>query len=168
MTEVASKRALYLNVPDPGAADRLASEAFQFSSAATCPEPFNYNYDQYGRHAGFNSLRYGGNGAWASPCTNGTQQHVQERIRNENEVERLYIDFSMEPGFAYDTMGVGRDNIECRSGGFDCSGGFKSVPMPQDPPAHPGVKVPIYPMKSLSGYYNPLGYHYAFANQYSG
>jgi len=168
MTATISKRPLYLNVPDPAKGAKLASEAFNFARSCVCPEPFNYNYDQYGRHAGYNTLAYGGNGAWASPCTQGTPQHVQERIKVENSVSRPYIDFTMEPGFAYDTMGVGRDLQECRSGGFNCQGAWKTVPMPQSPPPSPMDKVPIQPMKTMSGYYDPSCMHYAYANRYTG
>jgi hypothetical protein len=168
MTAIASKKALFLNVPDPGKAEKLASEAFNYGRSYTCPETFDYNYDAYGRMADVNSLRFGGNGSWASPCTNGTFQDVQERIKVENEVERLYIDFSMEPGFAYDAGGVGRDLQECRNGGFSCEGAFKSTPMPRHPQPSPLNTVPVQPMKSLSGYYNPYGMHYMYANRYSG
>lgn len=162
-----SKRALFLNVPDPKRHENLASEAFHFATACNCPEPMNYNYDQYQRNAGSDSLRYGGNGSWASPCAQGTQQHVQNRLQVENEVERLYIDFSMEPGFAYDTMGQGRDMIEPRSGGYDGSGAWKSIPMPQHgPPCN--APVGYTPMKTLSGYADPSCLHYSYANQYSG
>jgi len=167
MTDTISKRALILNVPDPAKATKLASEAFMYGRACSCPETFNYNYDQYGRMSHSNALQYGGNGSWSATCTQGTPQHVQERILVENSVFRPYIDFTMSPGFAYDTMGIGRDLIEPRSGGYDNTGAFKSVPMSRQPPPSK-YPTPVYPMKTMSGHHDPSCLHYAYANRYTG
>lgn len=175
-----SKKVLFLNKPDVGSADKLYSEAMQFASPATCgfSDPNAYNFGQYGRNADFDSLRFGGNGAWASPCTNLTQQNLQRRIAVENE-QRQFIDFTTNPDeqYPYDTMGVGRAMIEQRSGGapqcttgsgwgqqYNMSNPNQNICLARAQAYHPPHK-----MKSLSvSPQDRLALHYAFMNKYNG
>lgn len=179
-----SKKSLFLNRPDVGRANNLASEAFQYATYATCgfSDPNAYNFGLYGRSAHIDSLPMGGNGAYASPCSNLGQQNLQRRIQIENNVERQFIDFSMTPGlqYPYDTMGKGRTMIEQRGGGspgcmYNSPGGWgQQYNMPAD--SMPGSESygapsppPLQFMESLN---KPpkdrLQLHYAFANRYSG
>lgn len=163
-----SKKALYQNTIDAGAAARPFSEAFMFASVGTCPETYNTNYDQYQRHAHIDSIALGNPGS-ASPCAQFTGQHLQRRLQVENSVERQFIDFSTEPRYAYDTSGAGKDLQECRSGGVDCSGAWKTNNMPrQNAGASCGQAPQGHFMKSLSvpgvsGSLAPM-----YSNQYTG
>lgn len=176
-----SKKSLFLNRPDVGRANNLASEALQYASGATCgfSDPAAYNFEWAGRNAATDSLRFGGNGAYAAPCTNLSQQNLQNRIMVENEVERQYIDFSMTPGlqYPYDTMGRGRTMIEQRGGGtpgcmYGSKGGWgqqynmNANGMPNacmnTPPPQDFMESLAIPPKQR------LQLHYAFANQYNG
>lgn len=184
MSASISKKSLFLNRPDVGRANNLASEAFQYASYATCgfSDPNSYNFGLYGRNADLNSLPMGGNGSYASPCANLSQQNVQRRLAVENDVERQYIDFSMTPGlnYPYDTLGKGRTMIEQRGGGspgcmYGTQGGWgQQMNMPTD--SSPGSNLygapPPPPVQFMESLAKPpkdrLQLHYAFANRYSG
>ncbi len=84
--------------------DRAWSARFNLQSPLMTIDPNTNVTDIYGRNAHPYSLNQSQpNGTWNSPYYN-----LPQFLIVENNVHRPWIDYSMNPGYQYDTLGVGR------------------------------------------------------------
>ena len=164
----ATKRALITGTIDDLQAPKLYSEAKQFKTACNCADP-NLQRDQYDRLASPFSLPTKDFNN-PSPCLNGTDQHLQQRLHIENTLTRPYLEFTTSPTamvFPYDTLGQGRQYQDNRSGDGSCAGAWVKKNMPTEGPSC-NIAPPAQNMRFYGDDANRLRMYHAMNAQYLG